>query len=165
MFGVVGVRISPTIYERARGVDERPFISTFRFARVIDEEEVSSEEVIKSISEFAYRRTKGEKRFISSTGKEHTFERDTRDPEIIFNTFEKLIKKVYDGLRENNFYFKTITVICRFQGFETHTKSKTLENPTNNLEILERETKRLLLKFLLENPKLVRLIGLRVKIF
>jgi len=118
------------IWERARGIDERPIIS---------------EEIIKSI------------------GKQHTFEKDTRDPEIIFNNFEKLIEEVYRGLTPVK-SFKTITVVCRFTGFETHTKSKTLKGTTNNLEILKKETKRLLLKFLLENPKPIRLLGIRVKI-
>ena len=127
MFGIVG----ETIYEKARGIDE---------------EEVSSEEIIKSI------------------GQEHTFEKDTRDPEIIFGTFEKIIEDVYEELISNNFSFKTITVICRFQGFETHTKSKTLKTPVQNLEILEKEAKKLLLKFLIENPKLIRLVGLRVSV-
>jgi len=127
IFGVVG----ETIYERARGIDEEP---------------VTSEEIIKSV------------------GKEHTFDQDTRDPEIIFNTFEKIIKNVYQELIENNFSFKTITVICRFTGFETHTKSKTLKEPTKDLNILKSEAKKLLLKFLLENKKLIRLIGLRIKI-
>ena len=160
LFGKVG----ETMYERARGVDERPFISTLRFARVIDEEPVTSEEIIKSISESASWRTKGEKRFISSTGKEHTFEKDTRDSEIIFETFEQMIKEVYQELFKNNFSFKTITVVCRFQGFETHTKSKTLKKPTDNFEILKSEAKKLLLKFLIENQKPIRLVGLRVKI-
>ena len=127
MFGVVG----ETIYERARGIDE---------------EEVSPEEIIKSI------------------GKEHTFEKDTRDPEIIFGTFEKLIEEVDRDRASANLAFKTITVICRFQGFETHTKSKTLKEPTDNIEILKKEAKKLLLRPLLENKKLVRLVGLRVKI-
>ncbi len=127
MFGIVG----ETIYEKARGIDEEP---------------VSSEEIIKSI------------------GKEHTFEKDTRDPEIIFNTFEKIIKNIHQELISNNFFFKTITVVCRFSGFETHTKSKTLGDSTSDLKILEAEAKKLLLKFLVENSKLIRLIGLRVKI-
>jgi len=127
MFGIVG----ETIYERARGIDE---------------EQVSPEEIIKSI------------------GQEHTFEKDTRDPEIIFATFEKIIKNVYQELIENKFYFKTLTVICRFRGFETHTKSKTLREPTQNLKILKKEAKKLLLKFLIESPKLIRLIGLRIAI-
>ncbi|MDI6591406.1 MAG: DNA polymerase IV [Patescibacteria group bacterium] len=118
----------------------------YQKARGIDEEPVSPEKVIKSI------------------GKEHTFEKDTRDPEIIFNTFEKIIEDVHQELIENKFSFKTITVICRFRGFETHTKSKTLKEPTNDLKILKKEAKNLLLKFLIENLKLIRLIGLRVKI-
>jgi len=127
MFGIVG----EAIYEKARGIDE---------------EEVTSEEIIKSV------------------GKEYTFERDTRDPEIIFKAFEKIIKDVYHELTSNRFSFKTITVICRFQGFETHTKSKTLKKPTSDFEVLKKESKKLLLRFLIENPKLIRLIGLRVKI-
>jgi len=149
IFGVVG----ETIYERARGIDE---------------EEVIPEEIIKSI------------------GKEHTFERDTRDPEIIFKTFDEIIEEIGRGLSSANFSFKTITVICRFSGFETHTKSKTeprplkmggakvkmrmksslptLKNPTQDFEILKSESKKLLLKFLIENPKPIRLIGLRVRI-
>jgi DNA polymerase IV (DinB-like DNA polymerase) len=127
MFGKAG----ETIYDRARGIDEEP---------------VTSEEIIKSI------------------GKEHTFEKDTRDPEIIFGAFEELIEDVGRELFSANLSFKTITVICRFSGFETHTKSKTLKEPTRNLEILGKEAKKLLLRFLVENPKLIRLVGIRVSI-
>ena len=113
-------------------------------ARGIDEEPVSLEEIIKSI------------------GRQITFERDTRNPRLIFGTFEKLIKEVYDELIENNFSFKTITVICRYKGFETHSKSKTLENNCSDLATLKSEAKKLLLRFLMENKKLIRLIGIRV---
>lgn len=112
--------------------------------RGIDKEPVSSDEIIKSI------------------GKEHTFDIDTRDPEMIFGIFEEIIKMVHQELLNNEFSFKTITVICRYSGFETHTKSKTLEEETQNLEILENESKKLLLKFLVEKQKLIRLIGLRL---
>lgn len=113
-------------------------------ARGINKEPVSSDEIIKSI------------------GKEHTFDIDTRDPEMIFGIFEEIIKMVHQELLNNEFSFKTITVICRYSGFETHTKSKTLEKETQNLEILESESKKLLLKFLVEKQKLIRLIGLRL---
>jgi len=113
-------------------------------ARGIDEEPVSPEEVIKSI------------------GRQITFERDTRDAKLIFGIFERLIKEVYEELMQNNFSFKTITVICRFKNFETHTKSKTLKKPTQDFEIFKKEAKKLLLKFLIENKKPVRLIGVRI---
>lgn len=112
----------------------------------MDESPVTSEEVVKSI------------------GKEHTFDEDTRDPEIIFGTFENLIKRVYGEISENNFHFRNITVVCRFLGFETHTKAKTLKEISREFKILRSEAKKLLLRFLVENPKPVRLIGLRVKI-
>jgi DNA polymerase IV (DinB-like DNA polymerase) len=113
-------------------------------ARGIDEEPVSPEEVIKSI------------------GRQITFEKDTRNPRLIFGTFEKLIKEVYDELIENNFSFRTITVICRYKGFETHSKSKTLEKACSDLATLKSEAKKLLLRFLTENKKLIRLVGVRV---
>jgi DNA polymerase IV (DinB-like DNA polymerase) len=125
MFGVVG----ETIYERARGIDER---------------DVISEEVIKSI------------------GKEHTFEKDTRDPELILKTFDNIIEAVWQELIGYHFSFKTITVVCRFQDFETHTKAKTLKAATNSIDILRAESKKLLLRFIIESPKLIRLIGMRV---
>ena len=119
-------------------------IAMYEKARGIDENSVNPEEIIKSI------------------GKEHTFEKDTRDPQVIFSIFDKILNEVYQELLENKFNFRTITVICRWQGFETHTKSKTFPETTNNFEILKKEAKKLLLKFLLEKPKLIRLIGLRV---
>ena len=113
-------------------------------ARGIDTSPVSSEEIIKSI------------------GKQHTFERDTRNPRVIFGVFNKMIKEVYQEVLETKFAFRTITVICRYRGFETHTKSKTFKEPIQDLKVLKSEAKKLLLKFLIENQKLIRLIGVRV---
>ena len=113
-------------------------------ARGIDKEPLVSEEIIKSI------------------GKQITFEKDTRNPQLIFGTFEKLLKEVHEELIEENFSFRTITVICRYRGFETHTKSTTLNEFTQDLKVLKKEAKKLLLKFLIESSKLIRLIGIRV---
>ena len=103
-------------------------------------------------------------REIKSIGKEHTFEKDTRDPEIIFKTFEDITKALYDELAENGCQFKTITVVCRFCGWETHTKSKTLDKASGDIKVLSGEAKIMLLKFIIGNLKPVRLIGLRLKI-
>jgi len=116
-------------------------------ARGIDNNPITSENIIKSI------------------GKEHTFETDTRDSQVIFKIFDGLIRNVNDELSLNNFSFKTITVVCRFSGFETHTKSKTLKEPVKKIEILEKEAKNLLLRFMLENLKPIRLVGVRASSF
>lgn len=101
---------------------------------------------------------------VKSVGKEHTFEADTRDGEELFSVFKELFAEVVRGAEQEGFLVKTVTVVCRFQGFETHTKSKTLKEKTQDWELLGREAKRLLLRFLVENPKPVRLIGVRLKV-
>ena len=101
---------------------------------------------------------------VKSIGKEHTFQQDTRDGEHLLSVFRKLASEVIKELKKENFSFKTITVVCRFQGFETHTKSKTFKVAFQDYKMFEREATRLLLKFLVENLKPVRLIGVRVNI-
>jgi nucleotidyltransferase/DNA polymerase involved in DNA repair len=61
----------------------------------------------------------------------------------------------------NGFKFKTITVRVRYEDFDTHTRSRSLVFPTNDLDILRNNTKRLIAPFLRGNKKL-RLIGIRV---
>jgi len=46
----------------------------------------------------------------------------------------------------------------------TKSSSPTLKEPTQDFKILKSEAKKLLLKFLIENPKLIRLIGLRITV-
>lgn len=116
-------------------------------ARGIDEMPVIAEEIIKSI------------------GKEHTFERDTRDPEIIFETFNKILEEIGVELLSAGLEFKKITVICRFSNFATHTKLKTFEKESADLTFLRKEAKKLLLRFIVENLNPIRLIGLRLAIF
>jgi DNA polymerase IV (DinB-like DNA polymerase) len=118
----------------------------YEMARGIDERPVTSEEIIKSV------------------GRQYTFEKDTRDPEMIFRVFDQLISEIGREQFSANFAYRTIKVVCRFRGFETHTKAKTLKEPSRDFKLLKREAKKLLLRFLLENPKLVRLIGVRVNI-
>jgi len=118
----------------------------FEAARGIDKEPVVPKKEVKSI------------------GKQITFEKDTKDPKIIFKIFDEILKEVFEELKENNLPFKTIVVICRYSDFETHTKSKTLKRKRRSFQILKREAKKLLLKFLIKSKKKIRLIGLRTKV-
>jgi DNA polymerase IV (archaeal DinB-like DNA polymerase) len=103
-------------------------------------------------------------REVKSIGKEVTFEQDTRDPEILTGTFERLSQEVAREVQEQKLRFKTITVVCRFTGFQTHTKSKTLPEPSSEAQVLRAEGMKLLMRFLVENKKPLRLIGVRVTI-
>ena len=101
---------------------------------------------------------------VKSIGREHTFEKDTRDGEVLFPVFRELTSNVIGELKEEGFSFKTITVVCRFQGFETHTKAKSFKKPLQDWKLFEKEAMQLFLKFLVENPKLVRLVGIRARV-
>lgn len=101
---------------------------------------------------------------VKSVGKEHTFARDTRDGEELFPVFRQLASAVARELEEGGFSFKGVTVVCRFQGFETHTKSKTFEEASCDRNLFEREAMRLFLRFLAENLKPVRLVGVRARV-
>ena len=101
---------------------------------------------------------------VKSIGKEHTFLKDTRDAEEIFSVFRDLILHIQKELQAQELSFKTITVVCRFYGFETHTKSKTFKKVSKNYQVLKKEAMRLLLRFLVENLKPVRLVGIRIRV-
>ena len=113
------------------------------FANGIDNSEVIEEYKTKSI------------------GRDTTFEKDEEDAERIFQVLDGLAEEVHEDVIANGFKFKTITVRVRYQHFDTYTRSKSLLFPTNALDILRNNAKRLIAPFLRGNKK-IRLIGLRV---
>jgi DNA polymerase IV (DinB-like DNA polymerase) len=74
---------------------------------------------------------------------------------------DELAEEVHEEVISNSFKFKTITIRVRYQDFDTHTLSKSLLFPSNDLDILKNTAKRLMATFLRGNKK-VRLIGVRV---
>jgi len=113
------------------------------FANGIDYSEVTEEYETKSI------------------GRDSTFEKDMDDQEKILQVLDALTEEVHEDAIANGFKFKTITVRIRYQHFETHTRSKSLLFPTNDLDILRNNARRLIEPFLRGNKK-IRLIGVRV---
>ncbi len=112
------------------------------FANGIDDSEVIEEYETKSI------------------GRDTTFETDMDDENQIFSVLDELAEEVYADVVANGFKFKTITVRVRYQDFDTHTRSKSLLFPTNDLDILRNNAKRLIAPVLRGNRK-IRLIGIR----
>ena len=98
---------------------------------------------------------------IKSIGREVTFEKDEDNVDLILNVLDELAEEVHKEVIGDAFQFKTITIKVRYQHFDSHTRSKSLLFPTNNLKILENNAKRLIVPFLRGNKK-VRLIGIRV---
>ncbi len=96
-----------------------------------------------------------------SIGREVTFEKDVDDKGQIIGILDELAEEIHKELIDNGFRFKTITIKVRYEHFDTYTRAKSLSFPTNDLDILRNNAKRLIDAFLRGNKK-IRLIGLRV---
>jgi nucleotidyltransferase/DNA polymerase involved in DNA repair len=96
-----------------------------------------------------------------SIGRDITLEKDADNEEQILGVLDELAEEVHEDVAGNGFKFKTITVRIRYQDFDTHTRSKSMLFPTNDLDILKNTAKRLMATFLRGNKK-VRLVGVRV---
>ena len=58
--------------------------------------------------------------------------REENDISIIYDELKKQSNKLSRKLIEKNEFAKTVTVKIRYSNFVTHTRSRTLENATNN---------------------------------
>jgi len=101
-----------------------------------------------------------------SIGRDMTLEKDTLDPKILLPHFKAIAEDVHNSIKKGKLVFKTVTVVVRFEGFETHTKGHSLDKPAKELNVIETEAMKLLLPFLdgRQNPKRkkIRLIGIRL---
>ena len=95
-----------------------------------------------------------------SLGSETTFDRDEADPEEWARTLRSLAAEIAASLREEGRVARTVTLKVRLQGFETHTRARTLPMPVDDAGTLERVAAELLREFAPARP--VRLLGLRV---
>jgi nucleotidyltransferase/DNA polymerase involved in DNA repair len=74
---------------------------------------------------------------------------------------DALCEEVLKETVSQNLLFKTVTIKIRYQGFETHTRSKTLPFLSNRLRDLQKTANELLF-INLQKDRMVRLIGVRV---
>lgn len=110
----------------------------------------------------------GEWNEIKSIGEQETFEKDTLDSNYIYERLRILSRDVFKRFTHSEFKnFRTITIAVRMNDFETKNRSRTLDEPQNNLAALEFEAIKLLYPFFdaRENPnrKPIRLIGIRIE--
>ena len=96
-----------------------------------------------------------------SISREITFEEDTSDFTLIFDTLDAISEDLYQELIASNFAFKTTTVKIRYKNFETHTHGKTLPFFTDQLKDIKRSARDLAQDCLDYNRK-IRLIGIKL---
>lgn len=104
-----------------------------------------------------------EEREIKSVGRQTTFEEDINDSRIIVKAIFKLLEEAFVELRGYNLAGKTLTVIVRYAGFETHSSQESLKE-----NLSEEKAKKLCLKLLLpylDRGQKIRLVGVRVSGF
>lgn len=95
-----------------------------------------------------------------STGREVTFQQDVSSRPILVQTLSRLAREVVQGIREEGYKGRTVTVKVRFSDFETHTRGKTLQEPTDSFQTISGAALDCLNR--VELRKRVRLIGVRV---
>lgn len=117
----------------------------WKAARGIDEREIQEEHEIKSI------------------GRQTTFLEDTNDPRQITQTIFDLLEETFNELKEEGLIGKTLTIIIRYQGFETHSSQETIAGAFD-LNQARRLALKLLLPYL-NKKRRVRLVGVRISGF
>lgn len=96
-----------------------------------------------------------------SMSRETTFEEDTSDHALIFDTLDAISEDLHQELTASNFTFKTTTVKIRYENFETHTHGKTLPFFTDRLKDIKKSARDLAQDYLRPDRK-IRLIGIKL---
>jgi DNA polymerase IV len=95
-----------------------------------------------------------------SESRETTFPEDVSDRSALQATLDELADSVAEGLARGGHAGRTVTMKIRLQPFRTHTRSRTIDAPTNDAAVIRAIARRLLAEFELDAP--VRLLGVGV---
>jgi len=95
-----------------------------------------------------------------SISKDHTFEKDIADNQILLNTLFDQLQHIATMLRREKRYAKTVTIKIRNHLFQTVTRSCSLENPSDETELFWQTAKILFQKYQQTNHAPTRLIGI-----
>jgi DNA polymerase IV (archaeal DinB-like DNA polymerase) len=136
-------RFDPTILAESFGVAGTQM---YLMAHGVDRSQVEERTEVKSISH------------------ETTFEEDTADAQPVLQALDAMAEEVSKEAANQKLFFKTVTIKIRYENFETHTRSKTLQFMTNRPQDLKKNARELLTPYLRLDRK-IRLIGVRVSTF
>ena len=91
-----------------------------------------------------------------------TLKHDSRELSFIIEKTDQLCSEIHITIAKEGIVFKTVGIVVIATDMSIHTRSRTLENPTDNLEILKETVKELLEKFLDETEFEARRIGVKI---
>jgi DNA polymerase IV len=95
-----------------------------------------------------------------SESRETTFSADVTDRAVLLETVDGLARSVCRGLASEGWRGRTVTLKIRLRPFRTHTRSRTIEAPTRDPDLVAATARELLERFDPEAP--VRLVGVGV---
>ncbi|MCJ7430583.1 DNA polymerase IV [Candidatus Bathyarchaeota archaeon] len=94
-----------------------------------------------------------------------TLKEDTRDLNAILDRTDRLCEEVHEDVRQKGVSFKSIGIIAVLTDMSVRSRSKTYENPANELETLRRTAGELFEKLLNESELKLRRVGIKVSNF
>jgi len=100
------------------------------------------------------------KRKRQSISQETTFQQDIEDPVILTSVLSDLCRDAAGRLRQYHYLTRNVSIKLRFKNFETHTRSVTLTQASDDFDTIKQTALRCLTRIELARP--VRLIGVRL---
>ena len=94
-----------------------------------------------------------------SIGNETTFAEDIADEDILREVLDHLVEKVAWRLRKHGLVARTVTLKARYPDFTTHTRARSLPQPTDATVVLRDAARELLARRLGRAGRPLRLIG------
>ncbi len=91
-----------------------------------------------------------------------TLKENTRDPQVLKDMVERLCREVHGRAVSRGHSFRSIGITVILEDFAIHSRSRTLDGPTADLQVLIRTAGDLVDKFLSESDQRVRRLGVRV---
>jgi DNA polymerase IV (DinB-like DNA polymerase) len=102
---------------------------------------------------------KGEAESISRIA---TLKQNTRDLDVIMNDANELCNDLHTRVVNEKLTFKTVGVIAITADINTHTRSKTLDSPSNSLDVMKKTVRELFENFLDESEIDLRRVGVKL---
>jgi DNA polymerase IV len=115
---------------------------------------------LRSLALFEDERAIQTVRVAKSESRETTFEQDLRGLEALSPVLERLTEELCSTLVRSEAAGRTIGIKVRLDDFSTHTRARSLAEPTNEFAVVHRVASQLLEDF--DPPRPVRLLGVRV---
>ncbi|MBU6997551.1 MAG: DNA polymerase IV [Theionarchaea archaeon] len=96
---------------------------------------------------------------VHSMGKEHTFAKDTKNVQDIFNAVEWIAERLARRLHQRTMEFRTVSVKVRLKEFRTYNRSRTLPYHVDGKDVIIAVSRELFQEF---RGEYIRLLGIRL---